>query len=587
MADKNTKKAQAEVEKERKEASLGQDVTDIKNVDPKKKKGAGSGLGSGFSGKDGKDGASGKSAPKTAQSVVDSQYKEARNELQKSIDNAKKNLDDTNEENAEKKNFDIERGRTKDGYISRAVLNKEEDLAKKDLEHAKEGNQKYQELLKSGELIKELAQKYKKGFKRGDDKLNPEELRNQAAKTGEEADYYKGLSESGDDDTIWSFDKSLGTNKDWAKMAKSLEKDKADILNQAQRGEDFQNLKPQLDDFAKKQGALLGYQIDEYGKWVATDGTQDNKYQAQVAKNLFDKINQIYEDGQITQNEMDTLGSLFDDIDKLTEEEYRSDKNIQDAEDRLNSAKAKSTYFLFNQIQAWAVFLVGLSQGSPQMVYSAMDQFNKKIADAEAGFTENRIGAFSNNDVKDTTAKADAQYAIEQIAPELDKAVLEGKLKMAEKAQSVKALETAFEEYQRYVGEGGHEDFAVWFATQSNNGSGWAGIIQTLLSSGALNWDMIKEAVMGGKKDSAPKGGKTSAIDKQAFDPKDLLKTNGKFAELANGLLQNSKTQSDDIKVARDKASVVGNALASRMGGQGAPQGPGNAQPVNTSWGRA
>lgn len=596
MGSENTKKAQAQAQKDNNEATgvVGKEkVTDISDVIPKKK---GTRTGGGMNdanGKDGKDGssASGSGSSKTAGGgrglTVDEHNKLLRKELEKSIENGKKVLDRTNTENAEKKDFDIERGRTKDGYISRAVLNKEEDLAKKDLEHAKEGNQKYQELLKSGELIKGLAQKYKKGFKRGDDKLNPEELRNQAAKTGEEADYYKGLSESGDDDTIWSFDKSLGTNKDFAKMAKSLEKDKADILNKAQRGEDFQNLKPQLDDFAKKQGALLGFTIDEYGKWVATDGTQDNKYQAQVAKNLFDKINQIYEDGQITQDEMDTLGSLFDDIDKLTEEEYRSDKNIQTAEDRLDSAKAKSTYFLFNQIQAWAVFLVGLSQGSPQMVYSAMDQFNKKIADAEAGFTENRIGAFSNNDVKGITSPADAQYTVEQLIPALDKAILDGKLKMNERPQAVEALEMAFEEYQNYVGQGGKEEFAVWFASQNANSNGWFGIIQTLLSTGALNWDMIKEAVTGGKKDSAPKGGKTSAIDKQAFDPKDLLNTNGKFAELAKGLLQNSKTQSDDIKVARDKASVVGNALASRMGGQGAPQGPGNAQPVNTSWGKA
>ena len=589
MAD--TKTAKQQNKKEWEEANWsGKDVS--ATLKPEE---AGKDAGRGSNGKDGKNGKDGSSASasgsgsdssKTAGGgrglTVDEHNRLLRKELEKSIENGKKVLDRTNTENAEKKDFNFDTGRTKSGYVNRDVLNKEKEQAKNALEKAKQGNEKYQGLLKGSDLIQGIFDKYNKGFKKGDDKLNPEELRAQAEKEGAEAEYYKNLSETGDDgETIWSWDKSLGTNKDWAKMADNLEKNKADILEQAQRGEDFQKLKPQLDEFAQKMGSLLGYQVDEHGKWAAVEGSQTNKYQAEIAQNLFDKINKIYEDGQVTQDEMEVMGTIFDDIDKLAEEEYRSDKNIQKAEDQYNSAKAKSTYFLLDQIKTWAAFLIGLSQGNPTMVYSAMEQFNKKIADAEAGFTENRIGAFSNNDVKGITSPADAQYTVEQLIPALDKAIIDGKLKINERAQAVEALEMAFEEYQNYVGQGGKEDFAVWFASQNVNSNGWFGIIQTLLNSGALNWDMIKDAVMGSKDAKPTPSGKKGAM----LDPKSVIDTSGIVSGLAQGLLQNSKTQGDEITRLKNKQGAVNDALASR--GQGlALQGNGTASPVNKSWGR-
>lgn len=587
----DTKTAKQQNKKNWEEASHGTNVSErLKPED------AGKDVRSGSNGKDGKDGASasGSGSSKNGGSngvgggrglTVEEHNKLLRKELEKSIENGKKVLDRTNTENAEKKDFNIDTGRTKSGYVNHAVLSKEKEQAKNALEKAKQGNEKYQGLLKGSDLIQGIFDKYNKGFKKGDDKLNPEELRAQAEKEGAEAEYYKNLSETGDDgETIWSWDKSLGTNKDWAKMADNLEKNKADILEQAQRGEDFQKLKPQLDDFAQKMGSLLGYQIDEHGKWAAVDGSQTNKYQAEIAQNLFDKINKIYEDGQVTQDEMEVMGTIFDDIDQMAEEEYRSDKNIQKAEDQYNSAKAKSTYFLLDQIKTWAAFLIGLSQGNPTMVYSAMEQFNKKIADAEAGFTENRIGAFSNNDVKGITSPADAQYTVEQLIPALDKAILDGKLKMNERPQAVEALEMAFEEYQNYVGQGGKEDFAVWFASQNVNSNGWFGIIQTLLSTGALNWDMIKDAVMGGKDAKpTPSGKKGAMLEKDSSGGLG----NSILASVIQNALSSGKGQAEQqtqkVNAARDKQGL----LASIKGqGNGAPQVTGTANPVNKSWGR-
>jgi len=553
---------------------------------------------SGSDGKNGKDGSSasgsGSGSSKNGGSngvggwnggrglTVDEHNKLLRKELEKSIENGKKVLDRTNTENAEKKDFNFDTGRTKSGYVNGDVLSKEKEQARNALEKAKQGNKKYQGLLKGRDLIQYIFDKFSEGFKKGDDQLNPEELRAQAEKEGAEAEHYKGLSETNDKgELIWSWDKSLGANKEWAEMAEQAEKNRVDILEKAKRGEDFQNLMPQLNDFVQQMGSLLGYQIDEHGKWAAKEGSQTNKYQAEIAKNFFDKANTLLEDGKITQDELEAMGALSGFINQMAEEEYRSDKNIQKAEDQYNSAKAKSTYFLLDQIKTWAAFLIGLSQGNPTMVYSAMEQFNKKIADAEAGFTENRIGAFSNNDVKGITSPADAQYTVEQLIPALDKAILDGKLKMNERPQAVEALEMAFEEYQNYVGQGGKEDFAVWFASQNVNSNGWFGIIQTLLSTGALNWDMIKDAVMGGKDANPAQKGKKGAM----LDPKSVIDTSGIVSGLAQGLLQNSKTQGDEITRLKNKQGAVNDALASR--GQGlALQGNGTASPVNKSWGR-
>lgn len=592
MAD--TKTAKQQNKKDWEEAGLKTNVSA-----PLKPEEAGKDAGRGSNGKNGKDGSSasasgsgsGSGSSKTAGSngvgggrglTVDEHNRLLRKELEKSIENGKKVLDRTNTENAEKKDFNFDTGRTKSGYVNNDVLKKEKEQAQDALEKAKQGNEKYQGLLKGSDLIQGIVENFKKGFKNGDDQLNPEELMAQAEKEGAEVEHYKGLSETGDDgELIWSWDKSLGANKEWAKMAEQAEKNRVDILKKAKRGEDFQKLMPQFNEFVQQMGSLLGYQVDEHGKWAAIEGTQTNKYQAEIAKNLFDKINTLLEDGKITQDELETMGTIYDFTSQLAQEEYRSDKNIQKAEDQYNSAKAKSTYFLLDQIKTWAAFLIGLSQGNPTMVYSAMEQFNKKIADAEAGFTENRIGAFSNNDVKGITSPADAQYTVEQLIPALDKAILDGKLKMNERAQAVEALEMAFEEYQNYVGQGGKENFAVWFASQNVNSNGWFGIIQTLLSNGALNWDMIKDAVMGGKDANPAPSGKKGAM----LDPKSVIDTSGIVSGLAQGLLQNSKTQGDEITRLKNKQGAVNDALASR--GQGlALQGNGTASPVNKSWGR-
>ena len=518
---------------------------------------------------------------------IDGSYENTIKGYKKDVDKNREAVNESTQEAAKGRNFKYPQGKTEDGYISLGTVKKEKEAAKKELEQAEQANKKYQGLLSGRDEAEQLRKLFSKALKRGDDKLNIQELQGREKQLDEDIEYYNRLAESGDTgDEIWSFDKNA--SPDYKKMVGGLEKEKADVQKQIQRGEDFQKLMPRLDELGKKQGELLGYQIDEFGKWAAKEGSQDNKYQAEVAGALFSKMNQIMEDGQVSPEELEMMDEITDNIDRLAQDERLNDENIQTAETKLDSAKAKYSYYLFDQIKAWAAFLIGLSQGNPQMVYSAMEQFNKKISDAEADYKTGEIKAFENNNVKDITGEADAQYTLEQLFPGVENQKVLNQLNREQKAEAVKALERAFEEYQNYTSKGGNEDFAVWFATQQNTEGGVLGVLKALISTGALNWDAIKNWAADSAKDSAKKAG--IPLSKAENN------TSGMGSGLAGGILDSilssakgqMQQQSEHTKTVRDKQGTVGQALASRLGGQGsAPQGGGTAASVNTSWGKA
>ena len=521
---------------------------------------------------------------------IDGSYENTIKGYKNDVDKNREAVNKSTQEAAEGRNFKYPQGKTEDGYISLGTVKKEKEAAERELEQAEQANKKYQGLVSGYDEANQLRKLFSKALKRGDDKLNIQELQEREKQLDEDIEYYNRLAESGNTgDEIWSFDPNA--SPDYKKMVGGLEKEKADVQKQIQRGEDFQKLMPRLDELGKKQGELLGYQIDEFGKWAAKEGSQDNKYQAEVAGALFSKMNQIMEDGQVSPEELKMMGEITDNIDRLAQDERLNDENIQTAETKLDSAKAKYSYYLFDQIKAWAAFFIGLSQGNPQMVYSAMEQFNKKISDAEADYKTGEIKAFENNNVKDITGEADAQYTLEQLFPDVENQKVLNQLNREQKAEAVKALERAFEEYQNYTSKGGNEDFAVWFATQQNTEGGVLGVLKALISTGALNWDAIKNWASGQVKDGA----------KNAGIPLSKAENNtsggsGMGSGLAGGILDSILTsakgqmqqQSEHTKTVRDKQGTVGQALASRLGGQGAaPQGGGTAASVNTSWGKA
>lgn len=497
---------------------------------------------------------------------------------------------------AQKRQFDTKKGHTGDKYISFDTLRKEKELAKRNLREAEAANPTLQEYRKQLDYYNQLSDNIKKGAEDGSGEIIPEEEKKKLQAVNERITFLESsiysMANPFMKDAPFS---NPEDEKKWNELNKELAEisgQKAVIQDRINRGESFQELVKPLIGFTQDFRKLLGAEIDEFGKWSIKDGSDVNRYQSEVAKGIYTKIDQILEDGKVTPEEARAIGNLNKEIGKLIDEERMKDPEIMDAEDRVKSASAKYGYFLFDQIKAWAVLLVGLSQGNASMVYSAMDMFNKKIADAEAGYAEDEIKAFSNNNVKSITGSADAQYNMEQVITELEKNKAFKELSQADKVIAVKQLEMAFNEYQNYVATGGKEDFAVWFAAQQDTGSGWMGIVKALVSSGAINSKSLME-FFSPEAESKDKGAAGNILrgKKGSKTVGYNLNTSGNTQKLAQNILGAVKTEVEkgqQTKKLRDVQNTVNSAVASRMGGQGAaPQGTGNAAPINTSWGRA
>ena len=520
-----------------------------------------------------------------AESIMNSAISDYKDTVK---DNAAKVLSKT-EKDAQKRQFDTKKGHTGDRYINFDTLNKEKKLAERGLREAEAANPRLQTYKERLEYYEKLSDDIKKGASDGSGEIDPEEEKKKLQAVDDRVTFLK--------DAIYSManpfmkDAPFSNPEDEKKWNElndelaDLSGQKAVIQDRIKRGESFQELVKPLIGFTQDFRKLLGAEIDEFGKWSVKDGSKVNRYQSEVAKGIYAKIDQILEDGKVTPEEARAIGGLNKEISKLIDEERMKDPEIMDAEDRVNSASAKYGYFLFDQIKAWAVLLVGLSQGNASMVYSAMDMFNKKIADAEAGYTADEIKAFSNNNTKDITGSADAQYDLELLRTELEKNKAFKEMSLADKTLAVEQLKLAFDAYKNYVNGGGNEDFAVWFSTQQDNGSGWVGIINKLISAGALNFDAIDSNI---KKLFFPDTTKNTKNGKNIGYNLDTSGNTQKLAQNILGAVKKEAVKGQQTKKLRDVQNTVNTAVASRMGGQGAsPQGVGNAAPVNTSWGRA
>lgn len=490
---------------------------------------------------------------------------------------------DTNKKTSllgKQKNFDTNKGRTQDGYIGFASLNRDKKRAKRELEKAELGNERLQQYLdiksQYEDAVKQLEQNKNNG-------ASYQELDGQLAElNGAIAGCDAAIAEikqseewinGTDNPELKQKLQAISDNQ------AQLSAERQIIFEQIKKQEPYEELMLKVVNLAQRQLEVTKEGISALGQWTAEGGyNKDAQYKLKIAEAMTSKIDKIFEDGQISEEEQNKLGEIFDGIDTLIEEERDSDPAIREAQDEYDSAKSKFSYYLFDQIKSLLVLLVGLSTGNAQMVYSAMDMYNKKIADAEAEYTTDEIKAFSNNNMKEITGSADAQYSMEQILPALEQNKVFKQLDANDKAMAVEALYQAFQEYKNYSNE---MDFAAWFTTQQDNGSGWAGVIKTLIQAGALNADTLGTMFKNMFTSQSNDGGVSYNLDTKG-------KTDSIIDSVLKGMESENAMAQVDPKVIRDKQGTVQNVLASRMGGQGAaPQGGGTAQPVNSSWGQA
>ena len=475
------------------------------------------------------------------------------------------------------KGFDTGKGRTRDGYIGFSSLNRDKKRAKRELEKADLNNervQQYLEIKRQGEdAVRQLR----------DTGVSSRELQNQISEIESQIAGCDAAIDEIKKSDVWA----KGTDNPMLKKKlqsigdsqAKLATQKMALGEQLKQQQTYENLVPQIAELAEKQLAVTEEGIKALGQ-MNREGeyNRDARYKHKIAESMTKEIKKIFEDGRVSDEEQEKLGKIFNGIDTLIEEERDSDPAIREAQDEYDSAKSKFSYYLFDQIKSLMVLMVGLSQGNAQMIYSAMDTYNRKIADAEAGYTTDEIKAFSNANMKEITGEADAQYALEQLRPVLEQNKDFKMLDSTDRALAVDALYKAFQEYKKYSGEG---DFATWYATQLEDKGGWAGLVKYLLSVGALNADRISP--MFKKFLGIPEGpGVSYNIDTKG-------KTDSIIDSVLKGMENENATAQVDPKVVRDKQGTVQTVLSSRMGGQGggAPQGGGTAQPVNSSWGQA
>lgn len=474
------------------------------------------------------------------------------------------------------KNFDTRKGWTQDGYIGFSTLNRDKKRAKRELEKAELNNERLQQYL-------EIKRQYEDAVSQlRDTGVSSQELESQIAELDsgiagcdaaiDEIKKSDVWAKGTDNPMLKKKIQSIGDKQ--AKLATQREALKEQLKNQ----QTYENLVPQIAELAEKQLAVTEEGIKALGQMNRESKyNRDARYKHKIAESMTKEIKKIFEDGRVSDEEQAKLGEIFNGIDTLIEEERDSDPAIREAQDEYDSAKSKFSYYLFDQIKSLMVLMVGLSTGNAQMIYSAMDTYNRKIADAEAGYTTDEIKAFSNNNMKEITGGADAQYNLEQLLPVLEQNKDFKMLESYDKALVVDALYRAFQTYKTHSGEG---DFATWYATQLENGNGWAGIVRTLLQTGALNYDKVSPMLkkfLGVPEDP----GVSYNIDTKG-------KTDSIIDSVLKGMESENATAQVDPTVTRDKQGLVQNILGQRMGGQGgAPQGGGTAQPVNSSWGQA
>ena len=354
------------------------------------------------------------------------------------------------------KGFDTGKGRTRDGYIGLSSLNRDKKRAKRELEKAEIGNeriQQYLEIKRQGEdAVRQLKDT---GVSSQELESQINEIESQIAGCDAAIDEIKKSdvwAKGTDNPMLKKKLQSIGDSQ--AKLATQ----KMALSEQLKKQQTYENLLPQITDLAEQQLKVTEDGINALGQ-MNREGkyNRDARYKHKIAESMTKEIKKIFEDGRVSDEEQEKLGKIFNGIDTLIEEERDSDPAIREAQDEYDSAKSKFSYFLFDQIKSLMVLMVGLSTGNAQMVYSAMDTYNRKIADAEAGYTTDEIKAFSNNNAKEITGNADAQYALEQLLPVLEQNKDFQLLKGADRSLVVEGIYYSFQTYKSHSGDA---DFA-------------------------------------------------------------------------------------------------------------------------------
>jgi hypothetical protein len=197
----------------------------------------------------------------------------------------------------------------------------------------------------------------------------------------------------------------------------------------------------------------------------------------------------------LTEENMSKVIETMNELDDIVkhQEEYNADTKY--ARDARLSAFNKLMFDVFDRLKTDLVFLAAVEFENPQMMRSALDDFNYKLEAAENKRQTDKFGAYTENRLREITQDNIARFKkITEIDPDIAK--LERVLNIQEGEagrRQMDALESGFEEYNKYKREhpGDSKDFSAWVSAYKNEG----GIIGQVVSTLLMNFPGLRKAI--------------------------------------------------------------------------------------------
>ena len=297
----------------------------------------------------------------------------------------------------------------------------------------------------------------------------------------------------------------------------------------------------------------------------------------------------------LTEENMSKVIETMNELDDIVkhQEEYNADTRY--ARDARLSAFNKLMFDVFDRLKTDLVFLAAVEFENPQMMRSALDDFNYKLEAAENKRQTDKFGAYTDNRIREITQDNLSKFKqITEVEPALKQ--LEGQINLESRQgrAQMQSLINAWDEYQKQMSTLGADEkvsFASWIAQNSGNGNPISQVIGTLLNNLPQITDLINKAaaLVPNTNSTTP----TSSSGKLKEDIENVSsgkeKKTSKWLDNATSKLSKQKNEEEkkpDPVLTMDVQNTVNQALASRAAPpQGAAPQAG-APKTNNGFGR-
>ena len=350
----------------------------------------------------------------------------------------------------------------------------------------------------------------------------------------------------------------------------------------------LEKLEPKLRETLNNKVNLNKNTLDALGAVVDSLGDDDAKELYQnlqgMAQGFLEQKIDITDEN--TLKLLDQYSKEFDDIIK-NQEMY--DKDTRYASDLRLSSFNRMMFNIFDDIKSAIVFVAAIESGNPQVIRSALDQYNYKLQDAENKRKTDQYGAYTENRIREITQDNIARFKkITEIDPDIAK--LEKVLNIQEGEagkRQMDALEAGFEEFNKYKNEHPNEsvDFAAWVSANKNAG----GVLGQIISALLMNFPDLKNAATN-LYQSMSNTNDTSSDETKKEDITNISGTKKRTSSILDGVVgklsEKNKPEQKDPALMMDIQNTVGQALAARAAPPqaGAPQA--GAPKTNNGFGR-